>query len=172
MNPAGKETREYLRSCIEDEEVQAFFEGSRFRKNVYMIVGLKIAKGAKVNRGSEISRETTANILVDGTAGSIPLKSGPQAEVKGERKESTEWRDEKSFVFAYRLRKITCKKGKIIEDVDFNKGAFLDLESSRGVKRSKDLYYLIEDIDLEVDAGEKVSEVENGEEELFMWPVE
>jgi hypothetical protein len=162
-----------MRSCLGDEDVKAFFEGSRFKKSVYMIVRLKIAKGAKVSKGLERNRETTAKMTVDGTGAGVPVKAGPEVEVKGEKKESTEWRDEKSFVFAYRLRKITCKKGEIVEEVEFNRGAFLDLESSRSEKGGKELHYFVEDkdADLEGNVGEKISEDEDGEEEVFMWPV-
>jgi len=47
MQPMGKETQQYLRESLASSDVQAFFEGSRWRKCVYMIVGLKIAKSAK-----------------------------------------------------------------------------------------------------------------------------
>lgn len=138
-----------------------------------MIVVLEIAKGAKVSKGSERNRETTAKMMVDGTGAGVPVKTGPEVEVKGEKKESTQWRDEKSFVFAYRLRKITCKKGEIVEEVELNRGAFLDLESSRSEKGGKELHYFVEDkdADLEGNVGEKISEDEDGEEEVFMWPV-
>jgi hypothetical protein len=97
IKPAGNETKEYMRTCVAGEDVQQFFEGSRFRKSVYMIVGLKIAKGIRMSKGSERSRKTIAKLMVDGTAGGIPLKVGPQAEVKGGRTESTEWKDEKAL---------------------------------------------------------------------------
>jgi hypothetical protein len=167
IKPAGIETKQYIKTCVEDEDVLAYFKGSIFKKSVYIIVGLKIAKGAKVSIGSERSRETTAKAMVDGTAGGFPFKAGPQAEVKGERKGSTKWKDEKSFVFAYRLR--TCMKGKIVKDVEFNKGAFLDLESSTGGKGDKELHFLVdeEDVDIEGNARTKGSE----EEDTFMWSV-
>jgi len=170
IKPAGKETKEYMSNCVEDEDVQTFLEGSRFRKSIYMIIGLKIAKGAKVSKGSEKSRETIAELMVDGTAGGMPVKAGPQAEIRKDKQESTEWRDEKSFVFAYRLRKITCKKGKIVEDAEFNKGAFLDLESSKEVRGEKELRYLVgnEDLDLEGKQGRET--IDEGEEATFMWP--
>lgn len=174
IKPAGRETREFMNICVEDEDVQAYFKGSRFRKSVYMIVGLKIVKGVNVSKGAEKSIETTAMIMVDGMAGGVPMNIGPQVKVKRERKEGTQWRDEKSIVFAYRLRKITCKKGKIVEDAEFNKGAFLDTELGKGEMGSNELHYLVEeeDVDLEGNAREKVSEVENGEEDIFMWPME
>ena len=37
-------------------------------------------------------------------------------------KGSTEWRDKKSFVLGYWLGKMTCKKGKIVDYVEFDKG--------------------------------------------------
>jgi hypothetical protein len=173
IKPAGKETQEYMRSCVEDDNVQAFFDGSRFKKSVYMIVGLKIAKGAKVNKTLERSREATAKVKVDGTAGGVPFKAEPQAEFKGGRKERTEWKDQKRFVFAYRLRKITCKKGKAVGNVEYNKGAFLDLESSKGGKEEKELHYLVdeEDVELHENASKRISEVEDAQEELFILPI-
>jgi hypothetical protein len=110
--------------------------------------------------------------MVDGTSAGLPVKAGPQVEVKGERKENTEWKDEKEFIFAYRLRKTTCKRGKVVEDVEFNKGAFLDFESSKSWKSDTELHYFFEDedIDLEGNVGEKLSEVEDGGE-VFMYPV-
>ncbi|KAH6698158.1 hypothetical protein BKA61DRAFT_710149 [Leptodontidium sp. MPI-SDFR-AT-0119] len=170
MKPAGKETKEYLRGCVEDGDVQAFLEESRFKKSVYMIVGLKIAKGAKVRKGSERSSETTAQLMIDGTAGGVPVKAGPEVEIKKDRQESTEWIDEKSFVFAYRLRKITCKKGKIVEDVEYNKGAFLDLESSVDLREEKGLHYLVENEDVDLEGKEGKEEIDEEEEATFLWP--
>jgi hypothetical protein len=34
-------------------------------------------------------------------------------------------------VFGYQLRKIGCKKGKMVQDEEFNKGAFLDAKRGR-----------------------------------------
>lgn len=38
---------------------------------------------------------------VDGTGGVVPGQVGAKAEMKTEANETTEWKDEKSFVFGY-----------------------------------------------------------------------
>ncbi|PVH78961.1 hypothetical protein DL98DRAFT_533493 [Cadophora sp. DSE1049] len=134
-----------------------------------MIVGLKIAKGARIASGVERSRETVVKLMADGTAAGIPAKIGPEVEVGTGGKEMVKWRDEKSFVFAYRLRKIICKKGKIVNDAEFNKRAFLDLDSRKKGKEDE-VHYLVEEEDVGVEDGEEIPEVEEGEEIVFMWP--
>ncbi|KAH6716379.1 hypothetical protein BKA61DRAFT_720889 [Leptodontidium sp. MPI-SDFR-AT-0119] len=135
---------------------------------MYMIMGLKITKGARIASGVERSRETIAKLMADGTAAGIPAKIGPEVEVGARGKETVEWRDEKSFVFAYQLRKIICKKGKIVDDAEFKKGPFLDLDSSKKGKEDE-VHYLVEEEDV-VEDGEGIPEVEEGEEIVFMWP--
>ncbi|KAH7410616.1 hypothetical protein BKA64DRAFT_661347 [Cadophora sp. MPI-SDFR-AT-0126] len=146
IKPSGAATQDYLRKSLESEGVRGYLEGSRFRKSVFIIVGLKIAKGAKVHTGSARSKDGVANLMVDGTGAGLPVKVGPEVEAKVGMDESMEWKDEKSFVFAYRLRKVTCKKGKLAEDTAFNKGAFLDGEK-KAREEETELHYLIEDED-------------------------
>jgi len=136
-----------------------------------MIVGLKVAKNARITTGIEESKEIVAKMMVDGAAAGMQVKVGPQAEIKAQKKESTEWRGEKSFVFAYRLRKITCKKAKIVENTEFNKGAFLDLWSETDKKGDVVLHYLVQEDDAgpeEVTNKEITSENNDGEE-VYFW---
>lgn len=149
IKPAGAATQDYLRKSLESEGVRGYFEGSRFKKSCFMIVGLKIAKGAKVHTGSARNKDGMAKLMVDGTGAGLPVKVGPEVEAKVGMDESMEWKDEKSFVFAYRLRKVTCKKGKPAEDTAFNKGAFLDGEK-KAREEETELHYLIEDEDTDV----------------------
>lgn len=138
IQPSGGESKEFIRRSMENEGVREFFEGSRWRKCVYMIVGLKIAKGAKISKGSKKSKDGALDLMVDGTAVGVPgVKVGPKVEGKVERGEGVEWEDEKSFVFAYRLRKIVCKKGKVKSDEAFSKGAFLDAGSGENGDESE-----------------------------------
>jgi hypothetical protein len=160
-----------MRSCVETDDVQPYFKGSLFSKSVYMIVGLKIAKGAKVNYGASKSMETNANASVDGTGGGVPAKVGAKAETKTEANEMTVWSDEKSFVFGYQLRKIGCKKGKVVQDEEFNKGAFLDAE--RGRKEDERLYYSVGEEDAGVEEVGGVGFESFGDEEcVFFLPTE
>lgn len=133
MRPSGEGSKEFIRECVESDGVREYFEGSRWRKAVYMIVGLKIAKGARISKGSKRSKEGALDLMADGTAVGLPgVKVGPKVEGKVERGKGVEWEDEKSFVFAYRLRRIVCRKGKVRNDEAFSKGAFLDAGSGEG----------------------------------------
>jgi len=155
IQPAGKETKEYIQKSVEVDGVREYFEGSRFRKSVYMIVGLKIAKGAKISHGLKKSKEGVLDLMADGSAVGIPAQVGPKFEHKKETGEGMKWEDEKSFVFAYRLRKITCKKGKVKEDEAFAKGAFLDAGSGlTKAAEEEEVHYLIEEEDVDIEEGE------------------
>jgi hypothetical protein len=49
------------------------------------------------------------------------------------------------------MRMSTCKKGYVMKAVEFTEGAFLDLESGRGGKGKKELHYLVEEEDLDLE---------------------
>jgi hypothetical protein len=76
LKPTGLATKSYIRQSLEVEGVKEYFEGSRFRKSVYMILGLKIAKGAKFSIATGNSKEAVAKLMIDGTAAGMPYEGG------------------------------------------------------------------------------------------------
>lgn len=117
-----------------------------------MIIGPKVVKGVKVRIGSARGKEGVAKLMVDGTGARIPVQFGPQAEMKVESEERMEW-NERGYVLAYRLRKIACEKGKLVEGVTFNKGGFLDAGKMAREEEDAELHYLIDDEDTGAEMG-------------------
>jgi hypothetical protein len=77
------------------------------RESLYVITGIKIAKGATVNE--EVFKNLSVRLAttVDLTAlGGAPVKVGPQAEVDSSAPERLEYNIDEDFVFAYRLEEI------------------------------------------------------------------
>lgn len=113
----------YLEACVKSDYVHAYFEATGFRKPLFMIVGIKIAKGAKV--ASEMKREIEgeAKVGVDLTALAAPVTLGPEGSLKRTRERSVKWAGSTDYIFAYRLVKIRCKKGGNFGIDDCNKGA-------------------------------------------------
>lgn len=111
LKPAAAATKSYIRQSLEAEGMKEYFEGSRFRKTVYMIGGLKIANGAKVSIDTAKSKEVVAKLMLGGTAARVPMKQDCRLRCKWAGDEAAGWKDMKRFVSVYRLRKITYKKG-------------------------------------------------------------
>jgi hypothetical protein len=106
--------------------------------------------------------------MLDGTAAGVPVSVGPDVERRVEREEAVKWRDERSFVFAYRVRKVSCRKGKMVKDEAFNKGAFLDMEK-KGEGGDDELYYAIGEDDEGLEAGEgNLKSIVGSDDEIFI----
>jgi hypothetical protein len=77
------------------------------RENLYVITGIKIAKGATVNEEAFKSLGFRLSTTVDLTAlGGAPVRVGPQAEFDRSIPERFEYNIEEDFVFAYRLEEV------------------------------------------------------------------
>jgi len=77
------------------------------RESLYVITGIKVAKGATVNEEAFKSLGFRLATTVDLTAlGGAPVKVGPQAEFDRSVPERFEYNIDEDFVFAYRLEEI------------------------------------------------------------------
>lgn len=126
-------TVEYVREAVQAEEVRAFLRKKHWlvlKRPVYMITGLKIARGAKA--ATKMLRETGvhAQVSVDLSAvtGGVPISVGPKLGHDRERGEQMNWNAGDDFIFAYRLRKIVLKKGVEVKSEMLVKGALYNLD--------------------------------------------
>ena len=56
--------------------------------------------------------------------------------------------DSTDFVFAYRLRKVSCKKGDVVTDEEFNKGALFDLDNKETTNAAEQaVQFMVEEED-------------------------
>jgi len=158
----------YVEDSVKLDGVQRFLKGARYKKPVYMITGLKVAKGAAVNSKDKGENEMVAKLMADGTAAGLPLKAGPQAQCSATVDSETAFETAPAdFVFAYQLRKLTCSKKKATKIEEHIKGAMFDSETQSA---PDELEIVIADTDViaaEVNCAEEIIiQEQDGENEV------
>ncbi|KAL9136861.1 MAG: hypothetical protein Q9175_001934 [Cornicularia normoerica] len=118
----------YIEESMSSSEVREFIVRSKFRANVYMITGIKVAIGASVTSTKLRQRGIHVQLGVDGTAVGVPLGLGPDVEVSSGRTHGISFDGASDFVFAFRLREIIYSKRQGIVHREFSKGALFGLE--------------------------------------------
>jgi len=123
---------EYVQKSVLQEQVLNYLAQHRYRKALYMIVGIRVGCDAEIIHERKLGNGGKLSAAVPGSLTGIPVDFG--AEVKG--KSLDDYFERKhipsSFVFAYRLREIRYfKKSSLIKNTEFTKGAELhDLHST------------------------------------------
>lgn len=117
---------EYFQRVCEDPLVTKFMQPeSVFCKPIYMVTGLKIARGFKMAGANTTSSSATAGTTIKGT----PMDSaGAQVEASTSTAISDQFESAEDIIFAYQLLVIKPKgwwKNKKIEIGDFQKHALL-----------------------------------------------
>ncbi len=111
-----------IQAIFREPDVQKCLKDSRFRDNLYMITGIKIARGADVAISKIRARGGNLNFGVDMTPFGVPIKVGPQVELSREMGQSLEEKHTSDFVFAYRLREIRYRRRTVEDQREYRKG--------------------------------------------------
>lgn len=94
------------------------------RRSVYMVTGLKVARGAKHLRAEAKGVDFDLKPGVDATPFSgVPISAGPMVGGGRKKGESLWFSGSDDFVFAYRLRRIIIKRQAVSKSKEFFKGA-------------------------------------------------
>ena len=132
----------YIEKSMSSPEVRDFIVKSKFRANVYMITGVKVAIGASVTSTKLKQRGIQMQLGVDGTAVGVPLGLGPDIEISSGQTQGTSFDGASDFVFAFRLREVIYSKRQGIVHREFSKGALFSLEDGRrkpAVERNEEI---------------------------------
>ncbi|KAM0329396.1 hypothetical protein ACHAQA_004703 [Verticillium albo-atrum] len=143
---------DYFAQALEDAGVQAYFQVHNWRKPVYLITGIKIARGASVSTESRAERSVEAEMKVDATGVALPVDLGPEAKWNSETKRGISYSGSTDYIFAYQLIRMKPKKDvqgsknqSYVKGAVFGKG---EQSATAGV-RVRDVF----DIDEEVGLG-------------------
>jgi hypothetical protein len=118
---------EAIRKRMATPAVKSYLEKSRFRKEVYMIVGIKRVTGANVKSTVERERGGELDIALDGTVlTGAPVSVGPKVKYKTRKKDEMSFEGSTDFVFAFRLRKVRVNKKDEVGQDDYRKGTLLE----------------------------------------------
>ncbi|KAL2678786.1 hypothetical protein Neosp_009537 [[Neocosmospora] mangrovei] len=102
---------DYFAQILKDAGVQAYLHVHNWRKPIYLITGIKIARGASVSIESSIERSAQAGLKVDATGVGAPINVGPEASWETEKKRGISYGGSTDYIFAYQLTRMMPKKG-------------------------------------------------------------
>ena len=148
-------TTEFYTQSVLAPSVAEYIIETKFKKSIYMITGVKIARGADVEQARSKEAGTHLKAGVDGTTAGSPVAVGPEVTISSSNSETTSSKGSSDFVFAYRLREIYYSKGKV-KHREHNKGALQDLGGS-STKSSKEDVSAIPPLEILGCAGEDVT---------------
>ncbi|KAL8718095.1 MAG: hypothetical protein Q9225_004733 [Loekoesia sp. 1 TL-2023] len=122
-------TFQYIAQSMDILAVMEYIKRTKFRKNMYMITGLKIVRGAEVATECRRGFGGDAQVGVGGAAAGLPVQLGPDISGKVSKVDKESFGESSDFVFAMRLREIYYQKGKPagLADREYNEGALYDL---------------------------------------------
>jgi hypothetical protein len=156
-------TQEFFEQSVGMEGVQRFLKASRYKKPVYMITGLKIAKGVKITK----SRGKGDGVIVEGgvdlTPTGVPVQFGGEAHYQRTQEHLYSVESREDIVIAFRVRKLTCKKGGTVSDKAHNKGAFMGVGDELKVKEELLVTADEDDAGVEEAEGSRLLSVVSGE---------
>ncbi|KAK2032676.1 hypothetical protein LX32DRAFT_635984 [Colletotrichum zoysiae] len=115
---------DYLAQALEDAGVQAYFHVNNHRKPVYLITGIKIARGASVSTQDSTERLVQADVKADATSVGAPVEVGPETSWESTKKRGVSYCGSTDYIFAYQLTRMKPKKGgKASKNQSYAKGA-------------------------------------------------
>ena len=118
----------YIEKSVMSPEVKKFLIKSKFRANLYMITGIKIAIGASIVTTKLRNRGINLQFGVDGLMMGVPIGIGPDIVVSAGHAQGVSFDHSSDFVFAFRLREISYTKKMGVKHRDYSKGALFNLD--------------------------------------------
>lgn len=164
----------YIEESLKSEGVKGYIAATEYKKPLYMITGVKIARGAHVTSKTTKAHQEMLKVGVDMTAlTAVPVSGGPKMETSRTNERQVKFDGSSDYVFAYRVSKIRLRKdGKVKAQEDFNKGALFGVDEGDS-GRVEDLAAGDWDVEelvstsQELQGGNNVSEVyEDGEDAI------
>ncbi|OAG01997.1 uncharacterized protein CC84DRAFT_1053504, partial [Paraphaeosphaeria sporulosa] len=114
----------YVEASVVGKEAVAEWVKRNPRKSVYMVTGIKVARGAAhlCARAKGVNVDLRPGVDATPFSG-VPVSGGVLAGVGKEKGEKTWFSGSSDFVFAYRLRRILVKRQTVSQSKDYVKGA-------------------------------------------------
>ncbi|KAF2087529.1 hypothetical protein K490DRAFT_41432 [Saccharata proteae CBS 121410] len=125
-------SEEYVSRCIRHQHLQDYVRRTRFLGKLYMITGIMEAVDA-VSHGSYIKNNNIGmSLSADGTSVGVPVQAGLSAGTTHGSTVQLKSKITSDFVFAFRLRQVRMKKGRVQDHRNFRKGALFDADGDTG----------------------------------------
>ena len=137
----------YIAKSLQDPVVKAYTE-KFWHMCVYMVTGVKIARGATLKTSSGTGFGAEVKIGLDGTPGGVPAGGGPKVTGETKKKITVKFGRSEDFVLAYQLIRIKPKKDGSFVEKDYNKWALLDddeeSEAEKGARALEEAWEMMD----------------------------
>jgi len=127
----------YLESAMKTPGVIRYLSKSRGRKPLYIVKGVKIARGATAKTLRTKANGGRLSVSVDRTLMVAPGSVGPKLEAEIKKEDGVEFGGSDDFVFAYRLGRIKVRKTGEAEEDDHNEGALFGVPEAEDDKEKE-----------------------------------
>ncbi|KAH7218859.1 hypothetical protein DER44DRAFT_56325 [Fusarium oxysporum] len=152
----------YLRESMAKPDVADYVEGSG-NEPVYMVTGLKTARGAAVRMKKDRKWTATGEVGIDLTAATgVPLELGPKVTISREKRKEMGFEESTDFIVGIRVKKLMYKRHWLLRKMrlgelaatEHNKGATLVDNDPVGKTKDDDVIDLGGDETEEGDQGD------------------
>ncbi|KAF9775976.1 hypothetical protein IL306_005884 [Fusarium sp. DS 682] len=103
-------TRDYVIAAMKHGDVPESLKSFLFKRRVYMVTGVRVARGARMQRNDQSSMNVEIGGEMSNQDQAVAL--GSEAKLQGKTMESEDFDKSSDFVFAYRLNEVRYR-GKV-----------------------------------------------------------
>jgi hypothetical protein len=120
----GDKENEYVKEALKADNIKRYIiTRQKFKKPIFMIVGVKWVTGAMVKRAFKNDGFADLNFPIDATGQGVPVSLGPEVSTFSGGGESVGFTGSSNFIFAFRVKRVRVTKGGDA-DVDEYDGLF------------------------------------------------
>jgi hypothetical protein len=99
----------YVKAVLGSGDVSTKTQWWKARRRIYMVTGVRIAKGGRKHSTSNRTTQFGGVFGVDGSQINVPARVGAQAQHESSLKQTEETEGITNFIFAYRLSEVTYR---------------------------------------------------------------
>ncbi|KAL7785663.1 hypothetical protein V8C43DRAFT_290700 [Trichoderma afarasin] len=139
-------TPTYLAKSFQCEAVRSYLDGARWKKSLYIVTGIKVARGAKVKSSTVNSKSSHCELSAGLAQSGLPFSVGVGAGSKKEANESMSFESD-GFLLAFEIREIKCTKKKPPSTKLYHKGAMFEAGVPKRQEDDSEFYFTMEETD-------------------------
>ena len=116
----------FINDAMQNSDVEMFLKGTKYREDVYMIVGLMIGSGVSIRSDEGHGKGFSVNLTVDARTAGVPLQVGPKFSKASDTSLAAGFDATSRLVLGYRLRRISyVRKTRYFTSSPHEQGAVL-----------------------------------------------
>ena len=128
---------EYIKMAVKVPEVEKKIRHENCQTPLYLVTGIKIARGAKMVDTTEKNRDVTGGIMASGSSAAVAATAGLEASTASQSSGTISFSESSDFVFAYRINEIFYHEGNWSHD-QYNKGAVYGISTPAEAQEKHD----------------------------------